>query len=227
MAEWLELETVDSTQDEAARLLRAGASPLPPVILAKAQTKGRGRFGREWFSPPGDSLSLSLILSEAKGHPQPWLLGMALACAAAGVIHGRVRWPNDVFLDGKKVGGILPELIEGVPVLGIGLNLNQMEFPPEIAATATSLALHRPGLYEAKAVAQKILARFFAAPLPQDWPALAPVWALFDDTAGKHFRLPTGEEAIAVGLGPHGELLCSVDGESRTVMAADAILGVP
>lgn len=222
--DWLEFESVESTQDEAAKLLRAGAS-VPRAILALTQTKGRGRFGREWQSPAGESLSMSLFLSKAKGHPRPWLLGMSLACAAAGVLHARVRWPNDLFLDGKKLGGILTELVEGVPVLGIGVNLNQTAFPAELSEIATSLALHRPGDYDPHALAKKILARFDGLAVPQDWADLAPVWSLYDDTPGKHFRLASGETATAIGIGPHGELLCSVDGESRTVMAAEAILG--
>lgn len=222
MLEWRELEVVDSTQDEAVRLLRADE----PVryVFARSQTKGRGRFGREWYSPPGDSLALSIVLPEARQHPRPWLLGMALACAAAGVIHGRVRWPNDLYLDGKKVGGILTEVIDGIPLLGIGVNLNQTEFSPDIAEHATSLRLHRDGVYDPRAIAESIVARFEAPPLPEDWAELAPIWSLFDDTPGKRFRLPDGETAIAVGIGPHGELLCSVDGETKTVLAAEAIM---
>jgi len=222
--EWLELDAVGSTQDEAAALLRAG-SPCPRVILARSQTQGRGRLGREWHSPPEASLAMSMILSERKDHPRPWLLGMALACAAAGVFHAKVRWPNDLFLDGKKLGGILTELVEGVPVIGIGVNLNQTTFPAELSEIATSLALHRPGVCEPRAAAEKVLARFEAIPVPADWSDLSPVWSLYDDTPGKRFRLPSGEVAVAVGVGPHGELLCSVEGESRIVMAAEAILG--
>ncbi len=62
-------------------------------------------------------------------------------------------------------------------------------------------------------------------PEPEHWSDLQPVWTLFDDTAGKHYRLISGEEAIAIGIGPEGELVCAVEGETTMVMAAEAILG--
>lgn len=223
---WVELESVDSTQDYATKCIRKELpGPVPGVILAAHQTAGRGRLGRNWHSEPGSSLAMSVVLDGYAGDARPWLLGMAMACAAAGVLHCRLRWPNDLFLEGKKLGGILTEIVEGIPVLGIGVNLNHDGFPAEIEQIATSLTMHRKGPFRPKEFADRILSRFEKIERPQNWADLAPTWDLFDDTPGKHYRLQSGEEAIAVGIGPHGELLCSVHGESRTVMAAEAILG--
>jgi BirA family transcriptional regulator, biotin operon repressor / biotin---[acetyl-CoA-carboxylase] ligase len=224
----VELEEVDSTQALAAELLARGEAP--GVVLARHQTAGKGRFDRAWYSSAGESLTMSLVFLDYPEHPKPWLLGMSLAVAAAGVLHSRLRWPNDLVIQGKKVGGVLTELkpdMKGamVPVVGLGINLNQTEFPLEVREVATSLALEREGNWQPREVALEILARLESLPEPSSWHDLQPIWRLFDDTPGKRYRLQSGEEAVALGIGPEGELLCAVEGESRTVMAADAILG--
>lgn len=221
---WLVLDSVDSTQDHAIRLLREGTM-TSPVVLAHEQTAGKGRLGRSWDSPRGESLALSVVLAEHKDHSRPWLLGMAMACAAAAALHCRLRWPNDLYLGGKKLGGILTEVVQGIPVIGIGVNLGQKEFPSEIASKAISLVQHRDGPYDALAIGSKILAQFNRTPPLHDWADLAPVWDMFDDTLGKNYLLPSGDEAKAIGIGPHGELLCTANGEARTVLAAGAIFG--
>lgn len=228
---WLELAEVESTQAAAIGLLRdPGAAEVPGVVFARQQTKGKGRFGRTWLSEEGDSLTMSLVYGAYADHPKPWLIGMAAGIAAAGALHSMLRWPNDLIIEGRKLGGILTELITDssgrkVPVVGIGVNLGQTAFPPEIAGIATSLALHRKGPFDPVAIAQKILERLADLPEPDSWHALAPVWELFDDTPGKLYRLPDGTAATALSVGPEGELLCSVEGESVTVMAAEALFG--
>ena len=225
---WVELAETPSTQAVAAEGVSAGEGP--GAVLALHQTAGRGRFDRVWLSEPGASLNLSLAMRGYADHPEPWLVGMALAIAAAGSLHCRLRWPNDLVLDGKKLGGILTDIVQDpqgrrIPVVGIGINLNQRAFPDEIADRAISLAQHREGTYEPFAIAQSILARLEDMPEPTHWRALETAWALFDDTPGKRYLLPDGREAVGLGVGPHGELLCAVDGESLTVMAGDALFG--
>jgi hypothetical protein len=105
--------------------------------------------------------------------------------------------------------------------------LNQKSFPDELAGIATSKALYDGGVYDPETVARYILNRLPMLPEPAEWSDLAPIWSLFDNTPGKIYRLPDGKEAVALGVGPRGELLCAVDGESTTVMAADAVFGVP
>lgn len=225
------LESTTSTQDDAAECLSKPGGCDVGVILAKHQDSGRGRFGRAWYSPSGESLSMSIIFHEYADHPKPWLLGMAVALAAAGATHVRVQWPNDLIWGGKKVGGILSEVLtdsEGrkIPVVGIGLNLTQTEFPEEIADRATSLKLIGAGAtLEIEALAEDILNRLALLPEPMEWSALRPTWMLFDDTPGKRYLLANGTTALAMGIGPDGELIGSVDGETMSVHAADAILG--
>ncbi|MCX7799437.1 MAG: biotin--[acetyl-CoA-carboxylase] ligase [Fimbriimonadales bacterium] len=226
---WVVLDEVDSTQEFAKRSLSGDGQP-PGVVFAHHQTEGRGRFGRTWVSERGGSLTFSMVFGAYADHPKPWLVGMAVAVAAAGVLHVQIRWPNDLAIERRKVGGILTELCRDrhrrqVPVVGVGVNLTQTEFPEEIAETATSLAMHRHGPFDAEALARKIVARLEDLPEPDDWKALEPIWEMFDDTPGKQYRLPDGTFGTAIGIGPDGSLLCSVDGETRTVLAAEALFG--
>lgn len=226
---WLELEEVDSTQGAAAEALLS-VETVPGVVLAHNQTAGKGRFDRTWHSDPDDSLTMSLIFQSYAQHPKPYLIGMAAACAAAGALHCDVRWPNDLTINGKKVGGILTELLPDkagnrVPVVGIGINLNQTEFPADLGGKATSLHIETVQPYDLMKMAASIIQRFALLPEPTDWTDLEPVWRLFDATPGKPYRLANGETATAIGVGPEGRLLCSVRGESSSVLAADAIFG--
>ena len=227
--QWIEIDEVTSTQDVARESLLE-PSQSAGVIFAAQQTRGRGRFDRAWFSEKGNSLTMSLICREQANHPRAWLVGMAVAAASAAVIHSRLRWPNDLYLDGKKVGGVLTEIMpdhqgRSVPVVGLGINLDVLEFPADIAVHATSLALHRPGVHEPREVGKAIVERLGDMPEPEHWSDLQPIWTLFDDTPGKRYRLISGEEAVAIGIGPEGELVCAVEGETTMVMAAEAILG--
>ena len=128
--------SLDSTM-HAAEPCAAGS-----VILAGEQTAGQGRHGHSWHSEPGSGIYCSLVLE-----PGPVLtlaLGLATQSAiqeAAGVACD-LRWPNDVMLDGKKVAGILVQLVERRAIAGIGINVNQTAFPAELASEATSLQMH-------------------------------------------------------------------------------------
>ncbi len=226
--QWTEVQRVDSTQSIAAKVLAEDA-PFG-VVYAHEQTAGKGRLGRTWVSKEGDSLTFSLIFRAYADHPKPYLIGMATALAAAGVLHCQIRWPNDLVFGPLKAGGILTELVPDaqgrlVAVVGVGINLNQTEFPDEIKSIATSLALERGGYHDPQLIAHRIIERLASLPEPDSWPALEPIWRLFDFTPGKKYKLTTGEDAVALGIGSEGQLLCSVNGESRTVLAAEAIFG--
>src|SRR4029077_20763259 len=118
---FVHLESVGSTQDVARGM------PIGSVVLADYQTDGRGRLTHRWESPPGSALLVSFVLP-----PNP-LLSIAAGVAAAeacgrGV---RLKWPNDLLLDGRKVGGILVEASPARAICGIGINLT---WAPEGAA---------------------------------------------------------------------------------------------
>ena len=127
---------IDSTMRAAAGL-EAGS-----VVLADEQTAGQGRHGRRWHSEAGSGIYCSIVLK-----PMPVLtlaLGLATADAIARAtgIACDLRWPNDVMLAEKKVAGILVQVADGKAIAGIGINVNHMWFPTELALEATSLRLH-------------------------------------------------------------------------------------
>ena len=129
-------EVTESTNNDA----RAGSHG--DVFTATEQTAGRGRIGHRWLSRPGDSLTFSVVLSVAGMPPEeaatlPLVAGLAVRRVAGGAI----KWPNDVLVDGRKIAGILCERVGDNVICGIGINVNQTSFPPEIADRATSLRL--------------------------------------------------------------------------------------
>jgi len=226
--EFMDYAVVESTQDVAKESLLT-ATPAG-IIFAHHQAAGRGRFKRTWESDFGDSLTMSLILDQYPDHKEPWLVGMSIAVAVAGVLHAQLQWPNDVILGGKKVAGILTEIHansegERIPIVGIGINLNQAEFPDSIAHRATSLKIHTGKNFNAETLALQIITAIESAPEPNSWDSIAPAWMIFDKTPGKQYQLPSGELSTAIGLGPNGQLICSVEGETTSVLAADAIFG--
>lgn len=228
MGIWVSFDEVSSTQTVAAEHLLRG-EPVG-VIFARHQNAGKGRFSREWVSSEGDSLTMSLIFRDYVNHPAPHLIGMGVATAAAAVLHCELQWPNDLVFEGKKVGGVLTELLpnekgQSTPVVGVGINLNQKTFPLEIADRATSLAIYSGGVYEPEAMGRAILDRLPKLPELLTWADLKPVWMLFDHTPGKSYRMADGNEGVALGVGPEGALICAVNGESTSVMAAEAIFG--
>lgn len=228
--EILVLDEVESTQKVARSFLEgAQPGPVPGAILARSQTAGRGRFERSWVSGPGDSLTVSWIFSRYPNHPRPWLVGMALALAVAEAVHARVSWPNDIVLRGKKVGGILTELMRSenglIPVVGLGVNLNQESFDEALNDRATSLFLESGQNFSPLELAIRIGENMESLPDPSSWERIRGVWALFDQTPGKLYRLADGRAAVAVEVGHDGQLLCSIEGESMVVQAADAIFG--
>src|SRR6195952_2221843 len=138
---------VGSTNTVARELAAAGA-PHGTVVTAAEQTAGRGRQGRTWTAPPGSALLYSAVLRplEPRHSVLPLAVPLAVCETAERLRPGidcKVKWPNDIHLEGRKLAGILIEARpqDGWAVLGIGLNLRiaQDEFPPELQERATSL----------------------------------------------------------------------------------------
>jgi BirA family biotin operon repressor/biotin-[acetyl-CoA-carboxylase] ligase len=140
------LDTTASTMTEAARLAAAGCRPGAAVV-AEEQTAGQGRHGRSWHSERETGLYVSIVLRprlEPDSLPVLTLaLGLAVqeAIASATDISCNLRWPNDVLAGGKKCAGVLCQTADSAVIAGIGINVNQMAFPPELSALATSLRM--------------------------------------------------------------------------------------
>lgn len=146
-------DQVTSTNDVAMALADAGA-PHGAAVVAEGQTRGRGRLGRPWASPPGLGLWVSVVLRPSvRPELAPCLtllagLAAAEAIAAEAVVATALKWPNDVLLDGRKVAGALAELraedqVVRHVVAGIGINVHQRagDFPAELAEAAISLQM--------------------------------------------------------------------------------------
>jgi len=144
-----------STNDTARELARKGA-PHGTAVVAEEQIRGRGTKGRAWHSPPGGGLYVSFIARFPAGGPVPAfsLLPLAAGVAAADAVRAssgvdvRLRWPNDLVHDGRKLGGVLVESVStgsepGYAVIGVGINIGRTEedFPEELRPRATSLRL--------------------------------------------------------------------------------------
>lgn len=141
-------ETLNSTNTTAAELARQNA-PEGTVVLANGQTGGKGRLERAWFSPSDLNLYFSIILrpEPSRLHYIPFLASLAVFDMLRTFgLDADLKWPNDVLADEKKVAGILmqtsaePNTLH-YAILGIGINVNILRFPPELAGTATSMTL--------------------------------------------------------------------------------------
>ena len=186
----IHLESVASTQDVARDL------PLGSIVVADHQSAGRGRLEHRWEAPPGTALLVSFVL-----HPNP-LLSLAAGVAAAEACDQgvRLKWPNDLLLGGRKVGGILVEATAAKAVCGIGINLT---WAPEGGAT---LNQPRDWLLDRLRIA---LARWSSAP-PNEVLAR---WRELSDTIGRKVRVQLPDrafEGLAEEINEHGELI--VDG---------------
>ncbi len=226
------LASTDSTNSQLEKLARAGA-PEGTVMTADEQTAGRGRMAREWFSPPGANLYFSLLLRPrvppAAAVTLSLLAGLAIARAVEEVTPGlapRIKWPNDLWIDDRKLCGILCDMQAEADcvrylIVGVGVNVNLLsdDWPPELARRAISLrdACGHP-VSRAKLLAA-ILNRF--EKLYRTWTeqGLAPFLDTIrkrDALAGRRITLEQGGRRIAgkaLGLSPDGSLLLERDGE--------------
>ncbi|KAA3615440.1 MAG: biotin--[acetyl-CoA-carboxylase] ligase [Calditrichaeota bacterium] len=146
--------SVGSTNDTLKRMAASGA-PNGTVLIADSQTKGRGRFGRQWVSPPGKGLWFSILIkpgeiSTNRWHLLPMVLGeiIVLNLNKLTPVQFHVKWPNDILFNKQKVCGILCESVSSrhafdyiVAGIGINVNNNRPEFPPALQGTATSVKL--------------------------------------------------------------------------------------
>jgi BirA family transcriptional regulator, biotin operon repressor / biotin---[acetyl-CoA-carboxylase] ligase len=241
---WRHFADIGSTNDEAAAWAR-GEAPAPSgaVVVADAQSKGRGRLGRRWHSPPRESLYFSVVLRPPlpphRVPPLTLAAGVAVAeTLVAFEVTPALKWPNDVLLDGKKVAGILTEMSADLDhvhhvVVGIGVNLNTRDFPDDIAAIATSLALARS---DGGAVSRADFVALLCARL-ENWvnhfvaDGAAPVVAAWKQHArffGKRVQVTAGRdriEGVAEDLEDDGALRLRLDdGRAYRVVAGEVAL---
>lgn len=217
----LHLRSVGSTNARARALAGSGAAH-GTLVTAAEQTAGRGRQGRRWAAPAGQALLLSLVLRE-----WPRLLPLAAAVAVSEAVgaDARIKWPNDVLVDGRKVAGILVEgrPQEGWAVLGVGINVavEVDELPDDARARAGTLGL---AAGDVEAVLARVLAaleRWLAA---GDDDVLA-AWRARDALAGHAVRWDSGS-GRAEGVAADGRLVVTrEDGTTVALYAGEVHLG--
>jgi BirA family biotin operon repressor/biotin-[acetyl-CoA-carboxylase] ligase len=210
--------TIDSTNARARELATAGA-PHGTLVTADEQTAGRGRQGRSWVAAPGDALLMSVVLRRVDP-----MLPLAAAVAVAETVgdDARIKWPNDVWLGGRKVSGILLEgrPQEGWTVLGIGLNVRTREFPGELREIATSLALQGAETTVDEALTELIerIDRWLEAPAAE----VLEAWRERDALAGRQIAWASGE-GTAAGVDETGALVVELDGGATTTLDAGEV----
>ncbi len=218
----------DSTNSRARELAEAGA-PGGTVVTAREQTAGRGRQGRVWTAPEGKALLYSAILRPLDERHLLLPLSVPLAvCAAAEALRPgikcQVKWPNDVWLEGRKLAGILIEAKpqDGWAVIGIGLNLTIApdEFPPDLRQPATSLFNNATGTLGAADALSRHLDRWVWAGHEE----VLNEWRRRDGLRGREISWEGGS-GVAAGIDHRGNLVVTLaNGDSVSLGAGEVSL---
>ncbi len=245
-------DLIGSTNDRAMAWLLDGG-PDGGLVTADTQSAGRGRRGRSWVSPPGRDLYVSVLV---RPRPVPANLGALSLAVGVGLREGLVahlgeraprielKWPNDLLVEGRKLGGILCEsrwLARKVDlVVGFGLNVGRDEFPDELGDVATSLALlldeppaRAPLLADLLAGLERAADDFFRGGFPAIRHRYEPHCAVQGRRIRVPIRRPDGSEesilAVGHGLDEDGALLARsvAGGEPFRVESADVWLAPP
>ncbi|MBF0319356.1 MAG: biotin--[acetyl-CoA-carboxylase] ligase [Nitrospirae bacterium] len=227
---------INSTNDTA----KAGDYPDRTAIIADTQDVGRGRFMRDWYSPPGVNIHMSIVLRPVEAEAQATLslintaaaLAMSRALATATSLDVWPKWPNDVYIGTKKAGGILSEsLISGARVLrlviGIGLNVNTLKFPVPLQDKATSLLIESGIRYKRGDIIALILREFDECRLFSP-DRLISAWSAMSKTINSYVPAGGGRGGVARALNEDGSLVIELDsGQSISLNSAGEVTSAP
>lgn len=230
---------LDSTNTKLQELAAQGAVH-GTVVVAQAQTDGKGRRGRNWESPAGGNLYMSILLKPDFDTSKACMLTLVMAYSVAKVIRKRgfcdlqIKWPNDLILSGKKVCGILTELeLDGTDighvVIGVGVNVNTTSFSAELTEKATSLFLESGHHYDVDSMVKEIVQIF--AEEYRHFAEIGNLSYMQDEynkmlvNNGKEVRvMEPGNEYIATAMGicSTGELIVrTTGGEEKKIFAGE------
>jgi len=232
--------SIGSTNAEAYRLALRGASE-GEVVIAESQEKGRGRLGRNWFSPPLLNLYLSVILRPPiPPHQASLMTLMAAVATAQGIeefsgLHPVIKWPNDILVKNRKVAGLLNEIHSETDrihflILGIGVNLNMdgRMFSKEIRDVATSLKMEMGKAISRKDFVRRlleILEKWYEVFLKEGGKAILEAWKERAQIRGKQVKVSSFGETLvgrAIDVDSEGRLILETEtGEQRRVVAGD------
>jgi BirA family biotin operon repressor/biotin-[acetyl-CoA-carboxylase] ligase len=232
-----------STNDVIERFARDGVKE-GVVVFAESQTKGRGRLGRKWLSPSTKGLWFSILLRPSLRPQEATQLTVASATALRRAIQNQtgikpgIKWPNDILLDGRKAAGILTEMAAEVDrvkhvILGIGVdvNLNAGDFPPDLRKTVTSLKIEMGKPLSRAEMAVEILRELdvdYHRVCSGDFEAVADEWEEHCTTIGQVVSIQTGNRHVrgrAESLAEDGALLVRTDhGHLERIVGGDVLL---
>lgn len=229
----------DSTNVRARKLGENGAAH-GTLVVAEQQTAGRGRRGRGWESPAGSSIYMSLLLRPEFLPNKAPMLTIVMAYSVATALREqtgldfRIKWPNDIVLNGKKVVGILTEMSTEIEyinhvVIGVGINVNTEAFPEEICATATSIRRESGKTWRRAELIAAILRQFEVQyerfVKEEDLAYLREAYDAILVNCNREVRIlgeKDGYRAVALGIDDQGELLVrKEDGTVTSVYAGE------
>jgi BirA family biotin operon repressor/biotin-[acetyl-CoA-carboxylase] ligase len=234
-------EQTTSTNDIAARLAQDGVKE-GVVIFAESQSKGRGRLGRSWISPPRKGLWFSILLRPNMRPQAATQLTVAAATALVRAIQQQteiepeIKWPNDILIRGKKIAGILTELtaeLERVKdiVLGIGVDVNIDEFPADLRKIATSLKMETGAHVDRPALAAAMLReldRDYARICNGEFADVAEEWQERCTTIGQEVSIRLGDRVVrglAEALDSEGAMLLRTEhGHLERIIGGDVTI---
>jgi BirA family transcriptional regulator, biotin operon repressor / biotin---[acetyl-CoA-carboxylase] ligase len=218
-------QEAESTQD-LAKAMALGGAPEGAAVMTLKQTSGRGRSGHTWISPAGKNLALSLLLRPRIPPDEIPLLGLMAAVAVAetveaqGILGAELKWPNDVLVSGKKLAGILPEAgmignSVSYVIMGVGLNVNSeiSDFPPELQDSVTSLFICASRRWDLVDTARELLKRMerLYNRVDGEGPGFIPdLWSKRWAHLGRTFAY-NGVTGVGRGINPDGSLILKTD----------------
>ncbi len=217
---------------ESTQLLLGPDDPEGAIATTDHQTAGRGRLGRQWVEAPATSVLVSILLRPPSKQRAPELslvaaLATALAVEDATDLAAQIKWPNDVMLDRRKVGGILAELKGEVVVLGIGLNVNQTrdQLPAKTKVAVASLRTIDGRIRDREEVLERLMGRLDAC--YDTWKASG-LGGLYDDIGARDFlrgrRITVdGADGTAERIERDGRLVVASD-SGRLLVASGEVL---
>ena len=232
------LPVAASTNDAAATL------PEGSVVVADQQTAGRGRRGRTWFSPPGSGLYVSVVLAPSRATDPVRATALLTLAAGVGIAEGidastglavALKWPNDLYVGPRKLGGILAEAVtSGGPidrvVVGFGVNVGDASFPPELGDRATAIeselgrAVDRDRVLEH---ALEALARRYADLLAGRFGDILDAWRRrAPNAAGARVTWTSADgpvDGVTAGVDEHGALLLQVGSATTRIVAGEVV----
>jgi BirA family biotin operon repressor/biotin-[acetyl-CoA-carboxylase] ligase len=240
-SEIIVFQQTTSTNDAVLRL-GCGGFAEGLVVFAETQTAGRGRHGRVWSSPNGKGLWFSVLLRPLFGAAAAGRITVAASVAVAqalrhvGGVDARIKWPNDIVVNGRKLVGILTEWQGDMrpgpfAALGIGIDVNcrREDFPVDMSGSATSLLIETGAHHDRSALAAEILSgldRLYRASHDQ-FDDVVSQWASLNMTLGHHLTVRIGTrtcEGFAQGLDGDGALLLRRDnGQIERILSGDIV----